>query len=290
MPADRLLHPRAGRSHKVTALTDMEYRVWTQYLLSADDFGVMHATVVALQNDNLALARKPQRAIRRCLEALVVAGLVTRFEHQDQPYLCQHDWQRWQKVEYPRSTINPAPPSHILERFEGSTQTLFEKHPGGQRKAARSNDEPSNSGRTSQEHTEGIPPTRAGAPAKRPTANANGIRQTADGSGASIIPRRRKDAAFEGPRVYVPQRCHSDFVALRGSDSEQVLFDWYERISNEWFSGARKFDEPGPDMFAFWKARYAEQWPATPTAPLSAPSAAELEQRRNTAKYARPGP
>ena len=148
----------------------MEYRVWTQYLLSADDFGVMHATVVALQNDNLALASKSQKAIKRCLEVLVASRLVTRFEHQGQPYLCQHDWQRWQKVEYPRATINPCPPDHVLGTFDAVTSDLFKKFPGGQRKAARPKDAPNDSGRTSQIYPESVPPTRAGVPAKGLTA------------------------------------------------------------------------------------------------------------------------
>ena len=72
--------------------------------------------------------------------------------------------------------------------------------------------------------------------------------------------RRRKDAAWEGPRVYVPQRCHSDFVALRNG-AEAELFAWYAETSEAWTDGPFKAAETGPDMFAFWKARYAEKWP-----------------------------
>ena len=81
---------------------------------------------------------------------------------------------------------------------------------------------------------------------------------------APIIARRRKDAAFEGPRVYVPQRAHDDFLALRNG-AERELYEWYEAVSNEWFNGVRKDEEPGADMFVFWKARYAERWPAAPS-------------------------
>ena len=77
-----------------------------------------------------------------------------------------------------------------------------------------------------------------------------------------IQARRRKDAAFEGARVYVPQRAHSDFLALR-QGAEPELLAFYEAVDIEWSTGARATDEPGPDMFAFWKARYAEKWPPT---------------------------
>ena len=84
-----------------------------------------------------------------------------------------------------------------------------------------------------------------------------------------IQSRRRKDAAWEGPRVYVPQRCHRDFVALRNG-AEAELLAWYEHISEEWTTGPRRAEEPGADMFAFWKARYAERWPATVQTPITA--------------------
>ena len=86
-----------------------------------------------------------------------------------------------------------------------------------------------------------------------------------------IIHKRRPDAAFEGPRVYVPQRKHNDFVALRNHPAAaDELFTWYERISEEWATGRHAKSEPGSNMLAFWDARYAEQWPATVQTPTTA--------------------
>lgn len=85
----------------------------------------------------------------------------------------------------------------------------------------------------------------------------------------SIVSKRRLDAAWEGPRVYVPQRAHADFLALRRG-AEPELLEWYAQVSEDWTLGAHAADEPGADMIVFWKARYAERWPATTTPKVSA--------------------
>lgn len=175
MPADRLLHPKSSQSHKVSLLTDLEFRVWVQYLLSADDFGVMHATASRLQADNRHLQNRPVKVLLRCLEALVKSGLVRRFEHQGQSFIFSHNWQTWQKVEYPRATNEPLPPAEDLQNCDEPTQGLFEIHPGGKGKRFRVQMEvvreaPSKS-------LEGEPEksavTRAGVPANRLTASGN---------------------------------------------------------------------------------------------------------------------
>lgn len=84
---------------------------------------------------------------------------------------------------------------------------------------------------------------------------------------APLIRRRRRDAAFEAPRVYVPQRLHDDLIGLRNhAGAAPELLAWYARIADEWTTGPRAGDTPNADMFAFWRARFAEQWPPTPTA------------------------
>ncbi len=128
MPADRLLHARLGHSAKVSSLSDLEYRVWTTYLLAADDFGVMRAEAVAFQAAHDALSRRPAKAIGRCVERLVTAGLVAVFVHQGARYLYQADWQDFQRVRYPLRTLHPLP---AAAEVSPRTRHLWSVHPGG---------------------------------------------------------------------------------------------------------------------------------------------------------------
>lgn len=128
MPDDRFIHRRLGHSEKVNALSDFEFRVWAQYVLSSDDFGVMRFTAATLQADNDALGAKNMKAVQRALERLAILGLIRTFVHQSRTYCYQHDWQDYQKVEYPRATLHPKPPT------DGMTETtakLFARFPGG---------------------------------------------------------------------------------------------------------------------------------------------------------------
>lgn len=176
MPVDRFLHPRAGHSVKVSNLNDLDYRVWTQYLLSADDFGVMRALPLAFQNDNDRLAAARTKDVQRSIDALVSCGLVRTFEHQGKPFLYQPDWQKWQKVEYPRATNHPKPTPDALGTCDAATVELFGKHPGGLRRT-RPKDVPNDSGHIRNAHSEDTPTTRETA-----TATANGQRLMANGS------------------------------------------------------------------------------------------------------------
>lgn len=180
MPANRLLHHRAGHSHKVSMLTDLEHRVWIQYLLSADDFGVMRATATQLQADNDALGARPAKLIQRALERLIACRLVLAFVHQGKPFVFQPDWQAYQKVEYPRATDNPKPGETSMVLCDEATAALFLKHPGGQRKyQRRADDVPTDLERASQIDPEGIPPR-----GKR--LMANGTRLMAHSSEGSL--------------------------------------------------------------------------------------------------------
>ena len=128
MPADRLFHARLGHSAKVSSLSDLEYRVWTTYVLAADDFGVMRAEAVAFQAAHDALGARPAKAVRRAIERLVEVELVAAFEHQGARYVYQTDWQDFQRVRYPLRTMHPLPE---VAEVSARTRHLWSVHPGG---------------------------------------------------------------------------------------------------------------------------------------------------------------
>ena len=109
MPADRLFHARLGHSAKVARLSDLGFRVWTTYVLGADDFGVMRADAVAFQAAHDALRTRPAAEVTSSIAQLVEVGLVAPFAHQGAEYLYQADWQDFQRVRFPTRTLHPLP-------------------------------------------------------------------------------------------------------------------------------------------------------------------------------------
>lgn len=197
MPQDRLLHPKLGHSDKVARLTDFEFRVWTQYLLSADDYGVMRASAVTLQADNDALDAKKARVVELALGHVLASGLVHGFEHQGRRYVYQRDWQDWQHVSYPRATVNPLPPQEELDQCSSKTQRHFDHH----------------SSKIRQKVSEDFTPSRA-----RETAMANGLRLTANGTERK--PMQVSVAA-------------ADEIALRAGRLRDELYPtWYAKYRN----------------------------------------------------------
>lgn len=137
MPDDRLFHKRLGHSEKVSQLTDFEALVWHQYILSADDFGVMRFSAVTLQADSDRMAGRAVKVVTRALENVRNVGLVDTFDHQGRTYCYQRDWQNYQRVKYPRKTLNPSVPERQLVDCTLATQQLFNDHPGGWGKKGR---------------------------------------------------------------------------------------------------------------------------------------------------------
>jgi hypothetical protein len=217
VPDDRFLHSRAGHSVKVSGLGDFEYRVWTQYLLSADDFGVMRLSAVALQAENDALAERPAKAIEKALASLVSTGLLRQFEHQGRTYLFQHDWQHWQKVSYPRKTKQPKPCDDSLGICDEATVKLFALHPGGDgRKFVKSQRD---SGKVPGIVSEELLTTRARVPAKRLTAN--GERLVADGGRQRAEAVPALDLWFEELLRDYPQNRISNGYLTQSAFSDQ---------------------------------------------------------------------
>lgn len=93
--------------------------------MAADDYGVMRASEVTLQAANTALAKQSKRKVLVAMDTLVEVRLLTAFEHQGERYLCQLDWQDFQKIRYPRDTHQPVPPAEILSKCSTTTAELF---------------------------------------------------------------------------------------------------------------------------------------------------------------------
>lgn len=128
MPTYRLIEKSAGTGERITQLNHLGFRVWMQYQLSADDFGVCPAEAVKLQGENLSLQREPVKRIQDQIEQIVTIGLCGTFTDGSRRYLFQFDWQDYQKIKHPSKTALPPIPGELLTQCTSATQTLFRDH------------------------------------------------------------------------------------------------------------------------------------------------------------------
>lgn len=219
-----------GQSDKVGQLTDFEFRVWATYLVKADDYGVMRCSGITIQEANDALAKKPARVVERALQALIDVGLLLDFEHQGRKYVCQWDWQEFQKVRYPRDTTNPLPSAETFEKCSEETRALF---------LMRSGNVP-----------EIVPtPARAGGRERlTATANGNGLRERFSEFWIAYPRKVGKDAAW---RAWQKRRPDAALLAVMVEaiawqrQQEQWLRDGGQYIPNPatWLNQGRWQDE-----------------------------------------------
>lgn len=272
MPDDRFLHPRLGHSEKVFQLTDLEFRVWIQYQLSADDCGVMRCSAMTLQAANERLAKMGGKRLESCMARLTAIGLLSSFLHQGRTYLCQLDWQDWQKVRYPRASVNPQPDHDTLAKCSPKTIALFRLQAKEHRSAhgAITDTEREGHGDVSENDPQ---PTRAGAcerPRLTAAAAANGNGSAArGGSGvlAGILPRDHLRHSVCG-RVCLQQTQFQEFVGKLGGDrheAEVVIQGWAARLLAEWDAPPLLTKPIQGTTFQWWDARW-EEWQGRPQA------------------------
>lgn len=125
MADTRILHKRGMHGDRIVLLDHLAFRCWVQYVLSADDYGVMRESASVLRADNPRLEREPMAKIKTAMGAVVASGLVAVFSHQSTPFWWQHDWQDFQMVKRPRATVMPAPSIDTLTRATEKTRDLF---------------------------------------------------------------------------------------------------------------------------------------------------------------------
>lgn len=254
MPDDRMIHRRMLRGDRIASLTDFERGVWLAYQLLADDFGVMRFSAIDLQKA-VWLETKPQKTIQRAFQAVVDTGLIHVFQDGGRTQVYQRDWNSWQKVRHPRTTIEPCPPAEELLKCDVATQALFRQHSRCPPEFLQKD-----SGNVSEIVPQHSGFTRAPALAN---ANGNGERLEANGKGAQRIgsvmsgalPKNHLSHAWCG-RVCVPEFLHNQFTQATGRSDEE-LYAFYKAT----FDAIPLSESVDPDSLKFWRPRVVAKWP-----------------------------
>jgi hypothetical protein len=245
----RLIHRVAGTGERSGSLNHLQFRVWVQYKLSADDYGVCPAEATKIQGDNPALQREPAKRIQQAIEALIAAPLVGFFLDGKRRYLYQPDWQDWQRIKWPTETVLPPIPFSELEKCSASTQALLiQGRPSfyagfSLRVCARD--------------------AHANAPADAPAVLEGGPGEIAPVRGGSLITSPMAYHRIHGQHVgefcewgmCLPSSVFEGFVRRVAAVSkdeagarEQVLV-WAREVRRQW---TERGAIPGSNIFKFW--------------------------------------
>lgn len=258
----RLIHKKGSHGERIKALSHLEFRVWTQFLLSADDFGVMRASISVLQADNPRLEMEPTRKLKAAMSVVARSGLVQTFTHQGVSFWWQPDWQDFQQIRYPRESVNPLPPVESLALASVRTLKLFEIRAGQTQedcgKVSETSPHPARAGGRETLTLTLTPQRSREESARETTPLIDGRAHRRHGQHAWCDRTRN---------VCVPYGLHSEFMGrLCTEDAAPRLKAWYPTVL------AKYAGRPiGDDLFDFWRHEFAA-WVGTVTAkPAQAP-------------------
>jgi hypothetical protein len=265
----RLIFRNAATGERTSSLSHLGFRVWVQYQLSADDFGVCPALAAKLQGDNPALLDETPKRIQAEIENLIRLGLCRSFTDGRRRYLYQHDWQNWQRLRYPVSTALPAVPAELLRECSGETQELFTKHyaraSGKLPPHASACDAPANADADADALSEGV----QGEPAI--VAQSTPIRFV---SPAQWARQHGQHVSGFCDWLCLPESVVDGFVRrLMGAGTEEGVaraqtLAWAKGVRQAWAGRV-----PGDDIFAFWR----NEWAATHGSNKPAASASAVD-------------
>jgi hypothetical protein len=253
-----------GHSDKVNHLSDLEFRVWATYLIAADDYGVMRREAIAIQAASDRLARLPARIVDRCLDAILSVGLWLGFEHQARLFVCQFDWQDWQKIRYPRESVNPVPPPEVLRECSEDTAGLF---------LMRSGKVPEPFQRLPR--AGGREWLTANGEGLTAAANGNGLRERFDAFWAVYPKKVGKDAAW---RAWQKRRPSAELLAqITAAIAWQVKQDAWVKDAGQfvphpatWLNRGQWDDEAG--VVVEGRREYYQPWTCPHAEPCTTPS------------------
>lgn len=245
MATYRLIHREASTGVRSSGLDDLTFRVWIQYMLLADDYGVCPAVPQKFQGDNPRLAKVAVRKLTQAIDALIRAGLVGRFTDGDNQYLYQPDWQDWQRLKHFTTTTYPPIPTPILAQCSEKTREIFSQHPVKLRRGF------SPHARASDAH--------AHADAN---ADANAVETTAPLK--PLISGEARPGTWgriHSPHVTgfcdwvcFPELVFNDFVrrvvaaGTPDADAQADVTTWAKSVRQAW-----QGQIPGDDIFEFWR-------------------------------------